>query len=309
MAYAPVIANAAPGRDARYSLAGLQQVSPGVYTDGYYKYDSSGRGINRPNPAAVAGLPLANASESYNVMTGQHSLGALSGGGGGGGGGGFAPSGAYGLDVAQAKLAYDRAVAAADTGIQNLNKGVGVLNQNGKFSIDPYNEYGTLRMLLGNIGGSMNDAWAAAADRHIGHRGLGAQGETDARRIGSAQVADLGNQYSQQYQQFLTNKSDALAAYNLAKQMAEYYANLQGSYWGGGGGGGGDVGVDTGGDTGGFILDSRGNIDNTGLDFNSARAEHLSLKNNLVKSVAAAKKPAPKPAPKKKLPMGAIRTG
>lgn len=88
MALAPQVANPAPGRDARYSIAGLTQVSPGVYSDGVYKYDSSGRGINRPN-AQVAGLPPANSSESYNVATGQYSNAGPLGGGGGGGGGGF----------------------------------------------------------------------------------------------------------------------------------------------------------------------------------------------------------------------------
>ena len=88
MALATQIANPAPGRDARYSLVGLTRLPDGTYTAGVYKYDDSGRGINRPN-STVSGLPPANSSESYNVQTGQYSNSGPLGGGGGGGGGGM----------------------------------------------------------------------------------------------------------------------------------------------------------------------------------------------------------------------------
>ncbi len=119
--YATQIANPGGARDARYSLQGLQKLSNGTYTDGYYTYDSSGRGINRPN-SVVSGLPPANASESYNVNTGQYSLGAL---GGGGGGASFGPEFDQMMQDLRAQSVSDK--ASRDAAIQRsyINFGLG----------------------------------------------------------------------------------------------------------------------------------------------------------------------------------------
>jgi len=82
--YATQIANPANGGNAKYSLAGLTKLGNNLYTDGYYTYNDSGLANNRPD-SYVSGLPPANASESYNVATGQYSAGGPLGGGGGGG--------------------------------------------------------------------------------------------------------------------------------------------------------------------------------------------------------------------------------
>lgn len=229
MAYAPQLTNVGKrGQDARYDITGLPQVAPGVYSDGTYQYDARGLDLSGRKAENISGLRGAD----ENFVDGQYSYAS----GGGGGGGGFTPAGVYALDAQRAKLAYDRAVAAANTGQQNLNKNLGVTNVKGKMQIDPYNEFGSLRMLLGNIGGSINDAYDTASERHIGHRGLGAQGVSQARRLGSAQVSNLGDQYLQTFAQYEQSKQNALAEYNLAKQLAEYYANMNGSWYGGGGG-------------------------------------------------------------------------
>lgn len=227
MAYAPPSLNATSRGDAKYDTRNTWwDPNANAFTDGYWHYPEQGQYVlsnDRPN-VNISGLP---GQDEYNERTGTY-------GSGGGGGGGFTPSGVYALDAQRAKLAYDRAVAAANTGQQNLNKNLGVTNVKGKMQIDPYNEFGSLRMLLGNIGGSINDAYDTASERHIGHRGLGAQGVSQARRLGSAQVSNLGDQYLQTFAQYEQSKQNALAEYNLAKQLAEYYANMNGSWYGGG---------------------------------------------------------------------------
>lgn len=60
MALAPVVFNAYAGRDARYDVSGLQRLPDGSFTDGVYRYDSNGLGINRPNPSYDPNLPNAN---------------------------------------------------------------------------------------------------------------------------------------------------------------------------------------------------------------------------------------------------------
>ena len=124
MALATQVANPAPGRDARYSLSGLTKLPDGTYTDGVYKYDDSGRGINRPN-STVSGLPPANSSESYNVYTGQTSA---SGPLGGGGGGGANPMDSYTRQL-QSLLDSQSAAQKADTraAIQQALIGYGVV--------------------------------------------------------------------------------------------------------------------------------------------------------------------------------------
>lgn len=152
-------------------------------------------------------------------------------GGGGGGGGSFAPNlGTYGYDVSKAKLAYDRAVARKNEGTQRLNKTMGFQRTGDKTQIDPHNQYGALQMLLGRQGGQLDDSWSAAAERGVGHKGLGAQGESSLRFTHGAETSDLGTQYQLAYKQYLQDEADALAEYELAKQMGMYDTLRDGSY-------------------------------------------------------------------------------
>lgn len=60
MALAPQVSNkGTQGQNARYNISGLQRLPDGSYTDGTYRYDSNGLGINRPDQF-VQGLPGAN---------------------------------------------------------------------------------------------------------------------------------------------------------------------------------------------------------------------------------------------------------
>lgn len=134
MPLATQIANPAGARDAKYSLAGLQKLSDGTYTDGVYRYDDSGYGINRPN-STVSGLPSALNDEQYNVYTGA------TGGGGGGGGGdllSLALSSPYYQQVLAANRAAEQAAAAArKAALQQMLIQFGLIPEGFK---DPYGD-------------------------------------------------------------------------------------------------------------------------------------------------------------------------
>ena len=93
----------AHGQDARYSIAGLQQVAPGIYTDGVYQYDSNGLDLSGRPAEHIPGL--RGADENY--VDGQVSY---AGGGGGGDYGGDLLSSPY----FQQALAAQKAQQAAD---------------------------------------------------------------------------------------------------------------------------------------------------------------------------------------------------
>lgn len=293
------IVNAQGGSDARYDV---NQMTAEERT----RFDSDGRprGANEPGQWEwTPGLP------------GAREMNAEGGGGGGGGSGGFAPSrGAYGYDVAAAKLAYDRAVAQSEEGVQNLRKDYGFTMTDGKQQIDPNNRFGAIQLLLNSQGGQLRDVYDMASERHIGHKGLGAQGISDLRYTHGGQIANLGTEYTRRYKGFLQNKADALAAYNLAKQMAELRSIQSGSYYyGGGGGDGGSSGGSELPATGDEIVQAMSQINwnPAGTNINSVvgdsgRQEQFDLRRRALAQTIQ-QRSAPKKSSKKK-PMGIMRS-
>lgn len=283
------------GQQARQQPAPLKAASPAItYTPhgiarapGYYDktnlYDTGYAGqrnsehgggkITHDNWDYDLGRPKAGAQLGAD---GLFSLGGQAGGAGGGGGGFNPRAGTYGLDVAKAKYAYDRAVSQSDEGVQKLNRASGFMRTtDGKTQIDPHNRFGALQLMLGQHGRQLNDAWSAASERRIGHKGLGAQGETDLRFTHAGQMADLGNQYSDSYKNYLQMRADALAEYEFAKQMAMFNATSEGDWYEGGGYG--------------DPLDGGGLGDPFAPLANASAAQ-------LAKAIAAANKPKPKKA-------------
>ena len=266
MALAQPVANpGSRGQDMRYSLQGLSQIGGGVYTDGVYHYDSNGLSLDRPN-AAVSGLPPADASESYNVQTGQYSLGRLDGGGGGGGG---IPGAAV---IAQAEAAglaqYKKALAQFNQQRQNTmtqygyvgdtNQDTGVVSN---MRVDPTNPYGIYQSLRHNNAMQYASLRDQAFDRGLGGKGLGAQGVAEARFGWGSADAAMAQALQQTLSGFDRGQQDAYSQYqNLLWQMElerirEESMNMPQWYPSGGGdGGGGDSGGGSAGVVPGFSL-------------------------------------------------------
>lgn len=302
MAYAPQVYNpGSRGQDSRYDTRNTWwDPARGLYTDGRYFYREQGPSVlseDRPS-VAIGGLKPADQMDSE---------------GGGGGGGGFAPSGAYGYNVAAAKLAYDRAVAQSEEGVQNLRKDYGFTMANGKQQIDPNNRFGALQLLLNSQGGQLQDLYDVASERRIGHVGLGAQPISSMRYTHAGQIANLGSEYTKRYKSFLQSKADALAEYELAKQMAMLRSIQEGSYYYGGGDGGGGGAEQPA--TGDEIVQAMSQINwnPAGTNINSVVGdsglqEHLDMKRHaLAQTIQRAAAPK-KRSSKKKLPMGIMRS-
>lgn len=242
MALAQPVANpGSRGQDMRYSLQGLTSIGGGLLTDGTYHYDMNGLSTDRPNQP-VSGLPPADASESYNVQTGQFSAGGPLGGGGGGGGG--IPGAAVLAQMGAEGLAqYKKALARFNQQRQNTATQYGykvdVDPEQGTVSnmrVDSANPYGIYQTLRHNNAVQYRDIRDQAFDRGLGGKGLGAQGVSEARFSWGSADAAMAQALTQTMQGFDQGQQDAYQQYQnllwqielervreLANQMPTWY--------------------------------------------------------------------------------------
>jgi hypothetical protein len=157
----------ARGQDARYSIAGLQEVAPGIYSDGVYQYDSNGLDLSGRPAQNIPGL--RGADENY--VDGQVSY-AGGGSGGDGGGGGDLLSSPYfqqALAAFKAQNAADESATKAklrqmliDTGLvpQGFTDNLGILDDVTKQLIQKNTDTGIsqyARLLSGKEDQQRND--------------------------------------------------------------------------------------------------------------------------------------------------------
>lgn len=204
----------ARGQDARYSISGLQQVSPGVYSDGTYQYDSNGLDLSGRKAENIAGL--RGADENY--VDGQVSY---AGGGGGGGGGS-----AYGQYAAQAQQAYDNTMAQIRAERQSSRSDYG-LNADGT-QLDGMNFLGKFQQMNRNSASVLDLARESLVGRGLGGVGLSNRLALAPKYDLDVGYKDLGNAYQQLMSQLAGRENDA----NAALQQALLLAMMQGGYGG-----------------------------------------------------------------------------
>lgn len=237
----------ARGQDARYDITGLQQVAPGVYTDGVYQYDDRGLDLSGRKAQQIAGLRGAD----ENFVDGQVSYASS----GGGGGGGIPGSAVIGQTAAQGLAEYKKALARLNQNRTNtltrygytaeVDPETGVLKNQRVDSMNPYGIYQGLRRKNAMEYSSLRDA---AAERHLGGKGLGAQGISDARYGWGLADTGMAQDLMQTLGGFDQEQQGAWSSYqNLLWQLELEAARQAAMNWGGGGGDGGDdEWVDTG---------------------------------------------------------------
>ncbi len=238
----------AHGQDARYDIAGLQQVAPGVYSDGVYQYDDRGLDLSGRQAQSISGLRGAD----ENFVDGQLSVA----GGGGGGGGGIPGAAIYGQTAAAGLAEYKKALARLNQNRQStltqygyaadIDPETGVMKNQ---RVDSSNPYGLYQGARRNNALQYLQLRDAAAERHLGGRGLGAQGISDARYGWGAADTAMAQSLTQTESGYDQEQQSAWQVYqNLLWQLeleAARAAAANGSYGyyddgGDGGDGGGD---------------------------------------------------------------------
>lgn len=226
----------ARGQDARYDISGLQQVAPGVYTDGVYQYDDRGLDLSGRKAENIQGLRGAD----ENFVDGQVSYAS---GGGGGGGGGIPGSAVIGQTAAQGLAEYKKALARLNQNRTNtltrygytaqVDPETGVLTNQRVDSMNPYGIYQGLRRKNAMEYSSLRDA---AAERHLGGKGLGAQGISDARYGWGLADTGMAQDLMQTLGGFDQEQQGAWSSYqNLLWQLELEAARQAAMNWGGGG--------------------------------------------------------------------------
>lgn len=210
----------------------------------------------------------------------------MPGGSSGGGGGGIPGAAIIAQQLALAKQAYQTALARITNQRQGLSRESGftfdIDTETGTMKsmrVDPNSIYGTYQLLNRQQAQRDEDARSVAIERGLGAGGgLAAQLRSNAKYQSGQEDAQFSSTLIDKLTGLGLDQQEAKQAYDAAKYQAELdQLRLQMSQqsWGGGGGGGGDSSSDGG--PADFIYDSDGMIDNTGLDYGSARNEHLDM--------------------------------
>jgi hypothetical protein len=103
----------------------------------------------------------------------------------------------YGEGTAAANYAYNKAINAIRAKRGSLFRTYGLREKTGGYEADPFATYGKVQMLKYAQGRELDQAYNEAAERRLGHTGLGAQNEAGLRFLHGAQSQQLGNEFSE----------------------------------------------------------------------------------------------------------------
>lgn len=139
----------------------------------------------------------------------------------------------YEGETAAALQAYQNALAAIGARRASTLQNYGMtakVDANGNlvnYGIDPNNQYGQIQQLLGGEGQQISALQHNAMDRGLGLKGLGAQGESQARFQGGLAQQNLGRQFVGEIGQEASDQYQATSAYSAAKLQAQRDAIAQ----------------------------------------------------------------------------------